>query len=96
MVTQSVSLLAAVVGSSGGHVVKTLGDGLMAMFSAASAGVAAAVEMHEAMERWDGPVRDGGELHNDRYDFNDAILPAASGWLAAVAKQALSANAPAK
>lgn len=43
-----------------------------------------------------GPVKDGGELHNDRYDFNDAILPAASGWLAAVAKQALMANAPAK
>ena len=43
-----------------------------------------------------GPVRDGGELHNDRYDFNDAILPAASGWLAAVAKHALSANAPAQ
>ncbi len=42
-----------------------------------------------------GPVKDGGELHNDRYDFNDAILPAASGWLAAVAKQALMANAPA-
>ncbi|KPH79914.1 amidohydrolase [Bosea vaviloviae] len=42
-----------------------------------------------------GPVKDGGELHNDRYDFNDAILPAAAGWLAAVAKQALSANAPA-
>ncbi len=42
-----------------------------------------------------GPVKDGGELHNDRYDFNDAILPAASGWLAAVAKQALTANAPA-
>ena len=40
-----------------------------------------------------GPVKDGGELHNDRYDFNDAILPAASGWLAAVAKQALAANA---
>jgi len=42
-----------------------------------------------------GPVKDGGELHNDRYDFNDAILPAAAGWLAAVAKQALTANAPA-
>lgn len=42
-----------------------------------------------------GPVKDGGELHNDRYDFNDAILPAAAGWLAAVAKQALMANAPA-
>jgi hippurate hydrolase len=41
-----------------------------------------------------GPVKDGGELHNDRYDFNDAILPAAAGWLAAVAKQALMANAP--
>ncbi|CAM5762280.1 amidohydrolase [Bosea minatitlanensis] len=41
-----------------------------------------------------GPAVDGGELHNDRYDFNDAILPAASGWLAAVAKQALSSNAP--
>jgi hippurate hydrolase len=41
-----------------------------------------------------GPVVNGGELHNDRYDFNDAILPAASGWLAAVAKQALAANAP--
>jgi hippurate hydrolase len=36
-----------------------------------------------------GPVKDGGELHNDRYDFNDAILPATSGWLAAVARQAL-------
>jgi hippurate hydrolase len=41
-----------------------------------------------------GPAQNGGELHNDRYDFNDAILPAASGWLAAVAKQALSSNAP--
>ncbi|MBX9910191.1 MAG: amidohydrolase [Beijerinckiaceae bacterium] len=36
-----------------------------------------------------GPVKDGGELHNDRYDFNDAILPASAGWMAAVAKQAL-------
>ncbi len=36
-----------------------------------------------------GPVRDGGELHNERYDFNDAILPATAGWMAAVARQAL-------
>lgn len=43
-----------------------------------------------------GPVRDGGELHNDRYDFNDEMLPAAAGWLAAVAKQSLMANAPAE
>jgi hippurate hydrolase len=33
---------------------------------------------------------DGGrELHNSNYDFNDAILPSASGFLAAVAKRAL-------
>ena len=33
--------------------------------------------------------RDAG-LHNARYDFNDAILPAAAGFLAQVAKRALS------
>ena len=31
------------------------------------------------------------ELHNARYDFNDAILPVASAWLAATAKRALEA-----
>ncbi|MCR4522888.1 amidohydrolase [Bosea sp. 47.2.35] len=41
-----------------------------------------------------GPSVNGGDLHNDRYNFNDEILPAASGWLAAVAKQALASNAP--
>lgn len=39
-----------------------------------------------------GPVKDGGELHNDRYDFNDAILPATAGWMAAVAKLALEGD----
>ena len=37
-----------------------------------------------------GPGEGGRELHNPRYDFNDAILPAASGWLAEVAKRALA------
>ena len=37
-----------------------------------------------------GPGEGGCELHNPRYDFNDAILPAASGWLAEVAKRALA------
>lgn len=33
---------------------------------------------------------DGGrELHNANYDFNDAILPAAAGYLAGIAKRAL-------
>jgi amidohydrolase len=36
-----------------------------------------------------GPAEGGRELHNPSYDFNDAILPAASGFLAAVAKRAL-------
>ena len=42
-----------------------------------------------------GPAKDGGELHNDRDNFNDDILPATAGWMVAVAKQALSSNAPA-
>ncbi len=37
-----------------------------------------------------GPAGPGGELHNSRYDFNDAILPAAVGWLTNVAKLALT------
>ncbi len=35
------------------------------------------------------PRRDGRELHNSSYDYNDAILPAAAGYLASVAKRAL-------
>ena len=36
-----------------------------------------------------GPAEPGSELHNPNYDFNDAILPATAGWMAAVAKRAL-------
>jgi hippurate hydrolase len=36
-----------------------------------------------------GPAEDGCELHNPGYDYNDAILPAASGFLAGVAKRSL-------
>ena len=32
----------------------------------------------------------GAELHTPGYDFNDAILPVASGWLAATARRALA------
>ncbi|MBR0718559.1 amidohydrolase [Bradyrhizobium liaoningense] len=39
-----------------------------------------------------GDLREGAELHGPRYDFNDAILPTASGWMAEVAKTALTAN----
>ena len=36
-----------------------------------------------------GPAENGRELHNSAYDYNDAILPAAAGYLANVAKRAL-------
>ena len=51
VVTQSVALLGHVVKNCGGVVVKTLGDGLMAMFVSASAAVMAADEMHDQLER---------------------------------------------
>ncbi|MBX6375878.1 MAG: amidohydrolase [Acetobacteraceae bacterium] len=37
-----------------------------------------------------GPAEGGRELHSPRYDFNDDVLPVASGWLAEVAKRALA------
>ena len=36
-----------------------------------------------------GPSDGGRELHHPNYDFNDAVLPAASGFLVEVAKRAL-------
>ena len=51
VVTQSVAVLARVVVTCGGHVVKTLGDGLMAVFEAPAAAVAAADDMHDSMSR---------------------------------------------
>jgi len=38
-----------------------------------------------------GPSEPGKDLHNDAYNFNDDILPNASGFLAGVAKRALRA-----
>jgi hippurate hydrolase len=38
-----------------------------------------------------GPAEPGRELHSPNYDYNDAILPNAAGFLAAVAKRALAA-----
>jgi hippurate hydrolase len=39
-----------------------------------------------------GPAEGGRELHNPRYDFNDDVLPVASGFLAEVAKRALAGS----
>jgi adenylate cyclase len=51
VVTRSVALLARIVAAHGGHVVKTLGDGLMAVFETPAESVAAADDMHDSMAR---------------------------------------------
>jgi class 3 adenylate cyclase len=55
VVTQSVGLLARIVHQHGGQVVKTLGDGLFALFSAPAAAVDAADDMHDSLERIGAP-----------------------------------------
>jgi amidohydrolase len=39
-----------------------------------------------------GPAENGRELHNPHYDFNDAVLPTAAEFLAAMARKALAAG----
>jgi adenylate cyclase len=59
VVTQSVALLARIVTVHEGQVVKTLGDGLMAVFVAPGSAVAAADDMHESLERIGTPGQPG-------------------------------------
>lgn len=59
VVTQSVGLLASVVRQHRGHVVKTLGDGLLAMFASPASAVEASDDMHDSLERVGAPG-DGG------------------------------------
>ena len=63
VVTQSVALLARIVGHHQGHVVKTLGDGLMAMFATPASAVAASDEMHGSLERVGAPGDGALALH---------------------------------
>lgn len=51
VVTRSVALISQIVSTSGGVVVKTLGDGLMAVFADSAAAVIAADEMHDSLDR---------------------------------------------
>ena len=51
VVTHSVALVGRIVAHAGGVVVKTLGDGLMAVFEDPASAVAAADEMHDSMDR---------------------------------------------
>ena len=58
VVTHCVSALGPPVEQHGGHVVKTLGDGLMAVFDAPARALQAALQMHEVLA---GIVQRGGE-----------------------------------
>ena len=49
VVTRTVAELGRIVGDEQGRVVKTLGDGLMALFESPRQAVAAAEEMHDAL-----------------------------------------------
>lgn len=51
VVTHTVTLLVRAVTDCGGQVVKTLGDGLMAVFDSSVDGVEAAARMHEALDQ---------------------------------------------
>jgi len=51
VVTHTINALGGSVGESGGLVIKTLGDGLMAVFDSPAQGVDAAARMHETLER---------------------------------------------
>ena len=50
VVTHTVTSLARAVPACGGAVIKTLGDGLMAVFNTPAEGFASAQQMHEALE----------------------------------------------
>jgi hypothetical protein len=61
MVTRSITALAPRIAEHGGHLVKTLGDGLMAVFEQPGAAVESALAMQEtlAAHPWDPELPDG-------------------------------------
>ena len=73
VVTRSVALLARIVTTQGGQVVKTLGDGLMATFETPAQAVAAADDMHDSMARISMADEAQAEAANDeRAEGEDA------------------------
>jgi class 3 adenylate cyclase len=66
VVTRSVALLATIVTTHGGTVVKTLGDGLMAMLPSPVQGVSAAEKMHDALS---GVGALGEDMAATRFDM---------------------------
>ncbi|MEX8519101.1 MAG: adenylate/guanylate cyclase domain-containing protein [Leptothrix sp. (in: b-proteobacteria)] len=60
VVTHSVAVVGRVVEAHGGHVIKTLGDGLMAVFRDPLPAVQSAEEVHDALERVLGSPQNTG------------------------------------
>lgn len=58
VVTHSLAMLGQIIAKAGGRVIKTLGDGLMAVFDDAERAVEAAVSLHDSLERI-APVGEG-------------------------------------
>ncbi|MBI3383369.1 MAG: adenylate/guanylate cyclase domain-containing protein [Aquabacterium sp.] len=58
VVTHSLAMLGQIIARSGGRVIKTLGDGLMAVFDDAERAVESAVSLHDSLERI-APVGEG-------------------------------------
>lgn len=56
VITQSVGLVAGIVRHHGGQVIKTLGDGLLALFRSPAEAVAAADDMHDSLGHVGAPV----------------------------------------
>lgn len=65
LITRSVAALAQTVPPSGGRLVKTLGDGLMAVFDQSAGSVQAAADMHACIEAMAAPA-EGSRLRAPR------------------------------
>jgi len=71
VVTRSVALLARIVAAHRGQVVKTLGDGLMAVFETPAESVAAADDMHDSLARIGMGEEIQGDAANDEQAEED-------------------------
>ena len=94
VVTRSVALLARIVAAHGGQVVKTLGDGLMAVFETPAEGVAAADEMHDSLARIGMAEDTAPEAANDSQRGDDMAEERRADAAAAAGGAAQAAGRP--
>jgi adenylate cyclase len=76
LVTRTIATLANRVPAVGGQLVKTLGDGLMAVFPNVRAAVMSAIEMHDALEKdsaWAPTAHGGGQDTAARLQLQVAV-----------------------